>query len=515
MQESRGLSANAVGPVPVVFQSVANMAPGAAVAFSILFAAQYAGGATPLAVLIGLGLCLLVAITIGQMAKHLPSAGGLYTYNARGLGASVGFLVGWAFIMAELVVAPGGLLILGIVVSGALHTHLGWPTWTWAPCSALGGIIVWALVYRGIRLSTAASVVLGLFELVVFVALAVSLIASAGAHNTLAVFNPANHNQHGLGSLLPGVLYAVFGIIGFEAAAPLGEEARNPRRTVPRAVVLACLSIGVFYLVCYYAASVYFGPARMTGFTNFNAGDPWSSMSNSVWGLGFIVVVIALVNSAIAGANASSVAATRVGFSLARIRMLPRILTRIHPRFETPSVAVHVQAVFAIAYALALGFALGGPLKALVLQGTISTVLIVCIYICTGVSCAVFYWREHRAEFNVLLHLIVPLAASVIFIPVLLAAFGVDFAGLGIQPLAAPASYAPYVVYVWMAVGLGVLIYFASTDRSRIAATRHVFTDEAPDASERRADSPAAARPDPGRQPARHRRHRPPHLGTG
>jgi amino acid transporter len=59
-----GLRAGAVGLVPVLFQSVANMAPGAAVAFSILFAAPYAGGATPLAVLIGLGLCLLMAVTI-------------------------------------------------------------------------------------------------------------------------------------------------------------------------------------------------------------------------------------------------------------------------------------------------------------------------------------------------------------------------------------------------------------------------------------------------------------------
>jgi len=76
-QGVQGLHRDAVGLVPVLFQSVANMAPGAAVAFSILFAAPYAGGATPLAVLIGLGLCLLVAVTIGQMAKHLPSAGGL------------------------------------------------------------------------------------------------------------------------------------------------------------------------------------------------------------------------------------------------------------------------------------------------------------------------------------------------------------------------------------------------------------------------------------------------------
>jgi len=75
-----------------VLLSVTYMAPGAAVTFSILFAVPYAGGSTPLAVLLGLAVLMLVAISIGQLAKHLPSAGGLYTYNARGLGAVTGFL---------------------------------------------------------------------------------------------------------------------------------------------------------------------------------------------------------------------------------------------------------------------------------------------------------------------------------------------------------------------------------------------------------------------------------------
>lgn len=471
-----GLHRDAVGLVSVLFQSAANMAPGASVAFSILFAAPYAGGSTPLAVLIGLLMCLLISVTIGQLAKHLPSAGGLYTYNARGLGTYVGFLVGWAFILAEVVVAPGGLLILGIVVSGTLHANLGWPSWVWAPCTVLAGLVVWVLVYRGIRLSTAASVVLGLFEVVVFAALAVTLILHAGGHNTVAVFGVHNHNHHGVGSLIPGVLYAVFGIIGFEAAAPLGEEARNPQRAIPRAVIGACLLIGVFYLLCYYAATVYFGPAHMTDFINFNAADPWPGLAHAVWGLGFIVLIIALVNSAIAGSNASSVSTTRVGYALARIGMLPHILGRIHPRFGTPTVALGVQVLLAIGYALALGFALGSPLHALVFQGTISTILIIAIYICTGVSCTVFYLRERRAEFNPLLHLVIPLIGSLVFIPVLLAAFGISFGGLDIAVLAFPANYAPYVVYAWMAFGLLILGYFAATDRARIAKTAAVFT---------------------------------------
>jgi amino acid transporter len=474
-----GLQRDAVGLVPVLFQSVANMAPGAAVAFSILFAAPYAGGATPLAVLVGLGLCLLVAVTIGQLAKHLPSAGGLYTYNARGIGPGFGFMVGWAFLLAEVVVAPGGLLILGIVASTVLHAHLGWPTWTWAPFAAGAGVLVWFLVWRGIKLSTAASVTLGVFELVVFLALAISLIVHAGPHNTAAVFAPHYHNAKGLGSVIPGVLYAVFGIIGFEAAAPLGEEARNPKRTIPLAVFFSCLAIGVFYLCCYYGATVFFGPARMGGFIKAGGGDPWPALATSVWGLGFIAVTVALANSSIAGANASAVATTRVGYALGRIRMLPRIMARVHPRFGTPSVATHVQMALAIGYALGVGFAFGAPLKALVFQGTISTILIVAIYMATGLSCIAFYLRERRAEFNVLLHGLIPLASFVLFIPVLLAAFGVDFAGLGITPLASPANDAPYVIYGWLAAGVLVLIYFLATDRSRIARTGLVFEEPA------------------------------------
>lgn len=455
------------------------MAPAASVAFSLLFAAPYAGGSTPLAIVVGLVACLLVAVTIGQLAKHLPSAGGLYTYNARGLGAGAGFLVGWAFVLAEVVVAPGGLLILGSVASSALNSGLGWPTWTWAPFAAAAGLVIWVLVHRGIRLATAASVVLGAFEVLVFAMLAVTLIVHAGPRNTGQVFTPHFHNVHGIGSIVPGVLYAVFGIIGFEAAAPLGEEAKDPQRTIPRAVVLACASIGGFYLLCYYGLTTYFGPARMAGLVNFGAGDPWAAVAKQVWGLGFIAVIIALLNSSIAGSNASSVATTRVGYALGRIGMLPRAVTHINDKTGTPTVAVAVQAVFAIAFALVAGFALGGPLKALLLQGTISTVLIVVIYIMTCASCVSYYLRERRAEFNVLLHLIIPVAGVVVFIPVLLAGLGIDFGGLGIQPLGYPATIAPWVIYTWVALGIVVLGYFMVTDSQRIAQTRELFTEAA------------------------------------
>src|SRR5437016_12448583 len=100
------LERNAVGLAPTLFQSITHMAPAAAVAYSIIVGVPYAGGSIPLAVLLALIACLFVASSISQLARHLPSAGGLYSYNAHGLGTVVGFLVAWAFMLSEPIVAP-------------------------------------------------------------------------------------------------------------------------------------------------------------------------------------------------------------------------------------------------------------------------------------------------------------------------------------------------------------------------------------------------------------------------
>src|SRR5580658_1984293 len=88
------LSRGAIGLREVLFQSVTSMAPAGAVALSIAAGATYASGALPLAVLLALVACLLVASSIGQLAKHLPSAGSIYTYPAEAIHPWLGFLVG-------------------------------------------------------------------------------------------------------------------------------------------------------------------------------------------------------------------------------------------------------------------------------------------------------------------------------------------------------------------------------------------------------------------------------------
>jgi amino acid transporter len=457
------------------------MAPAAAVAFSIIFAVTYAGGATPLAVILALVACLTVAISIGQLARHLPSAGGLYTFSARGLHPTVGFFVAWGFMMAEPLVAPLLYLIFGNVIAVFLNNHFGTPLWLWAPFAAIAGVGVWILVYRGVHISTQTGVFLGAFEIIVFLALAITLIIAAGSKNTLSVFSPTTGNTNGWGSVFAGMVYTVLAFIGFEAALPLAEETKDPRRTMPRAVILSCVLIGVFYLICYYAAMVYFGPNvaadPKNGFFFYNGGDPWDGLAGKVWGPVSILVLLAIINSAFANSSAGANAASRVGFALGRVGILPRALAQIHPRYKTPYMAVHVQGALGIVLAIVLGFALGGPLLAFALLGTIATLIIVLIYMLTNLSNLFFYWREQRSEFNVIWNLIVPVAGTIIFIPVLLAAFGIDFGGLGITPLTAPANAAPWIVLVWLVLGAIVFAYLTSRSPGRIQETATTFIE--------------------------------------
>jgi len=177
--------------------------------------------------------------------------------------------------------------------------------------------------------------------------------------------------------------------------------------------------------------------------------------------------------------NAGVNAATRVGYALGRIGLLPRALAKVHDRFKTPYIAINVQAIGGIVLAVGLGIVAGGPLNAFALLGTVATIIVVAIYILTNLSNLVFYAREHRSEFNWLLSGVVPVVGSIIFLPALVASFGIDFFGLGITGLIPPANLAPLIIGIWMVIGIVMLLYFRSRRPERIVETGRVFLDEA------------------------------------
>jgi amino acid transporter len=481
---SSGLARGAIGLREVMFQSVTSMAPAGAVALSIAAGATYAGGALPLAVLLALVACLMVASSIGQLAKHLPSAGSVYTYPAEGIHPAVGFLVGWGYALVEALIGPLTTVIFGYLVASVLKTEANWPfTATWVSFMAAAAVAIALLNYRGVQVSARAGTILGAFEILVFLVLAVWLIVKAGSGNTAEVFSlhfATIKGYKGFSGIAAGSIYTVLAFIGFEASAPLAEEARNPRRTIQVAVVTSCLAIGVFYVITTYAGDVFFGPRRYVDFGGLGGGSPWIALGRAAWGIGWIVVFLAIANSTFANGNAGTLATTRTWFAMSRIGLLPSALSRTHPRWRSPYVGVFLQ----LAVTLAIGLPLGlhfGPTVAFIFLATILTGVMVAIYMVFNLSCIMFYLRRARPEFNVLLHLIVPVLGIVAFIPAEFTDLGVGGSVLKfVAPLTYPASKTGLAIGIWYLIGLIVLAYLYARHPERLPEMRRVFADEPP-----------------------------------
>jgi amino acid transporter len=464
-RDGASLERDAIGLPEVLFQSITHMAPAVAVALSIGAATTFAGGNTPLAVVFALIAALLTAFSIGELARHLPSAGGMYTYVGRGLGTFFGWLMAWAFLLAEPLVAPALFAAFGLYGSIVLAYFGITGQYMWIPGTLLCGAIVWFLTYRGIGLSTRTGVVLGIIEIAIFVLIPVLLVINAGDRNTASVFVPG---ADGVTPALTGMVFSLLAFVGFEAAAPLGEEARDPKRTIRRAVLLSAILIGAFYTFNYYAATVFFGPDRMAAdFYAFNSGDPWGWMAEQVLpGLGGALVIFAILNSSVANANAGANAATRSIFSMGRSGLLPDWFAGVHPALRTPVNAVHAQAIVGLVVAIGLGLFLGdqlfpAPLMVYVFIGYSLGLLFAGMYIAVNIAAIGYYLRERRDEFNAVKHLVIPVLGIIAMVPAFMGVLGgvtIPFLGTEVPQLVQPFDMVPILVGAWMLVG--IVLYF-------------------------------------------------------
>jgi amino acid transporter len=472
-----GLRRNAIGLREVLFQSITDMAPGAAIAASIPAGVAFAGGSLPLAVIFALIACLFCASSIGLLAREMPAAGSLATYAARGLHPSVGFLVAWGYVLVGFLIPPLVLLQLGFTTAATLNAEFhGYPASLWWPWALLGALIVLAAGFYGVRTSARLGTVLGLFEIAVFLVLAVFLLVHAGNHNTLSVFSTkyTPSGFRGISGVIGGSVYTILAFGGFEGAAPLAEETRNPKRTIPRAVMLATLLIGALYVFTTYAVDVAYGPAKFGSFTTGTGAASWEGLARSLYGIFWFFVFLAIVNSTIANANAGVNVSSRTAYAMGRIGAFPRFLAQVHPKHRSPAVAIGVG--FLVTVAVTLGLGLGyDPVTAFVMVATALVIVLAAIYILMNAAC-IGYFARQRGRFNPVLHLIIPVLGIITFIPAWLTAAGIKVFSF-VAPLAPPYSYMGPGVAGFMILGVIYLIYLYQTDPRRVVEVGLVHLD--------------------------------------
>jgi len=267
--------------------------------------------------------------------------------------------------------------------------------------------------------------------------------------------------------------YPMLAVGGFEGAAPLAEEARNPRRTIPRAIMLATLLIGLLYVFTTYAVDVAFGPAKFGSFSTVPPNS-WEGLARSLYGLFWFFVFLAIVNSTIANANAGVNVSSRTAYAMGRIGAFPRCLAQVHPKHRSPVMAILTG--FVITVAVTLGLGLGyDPVTAFIMVATALVIVIVAIYILMNAACIGYFARGGR-HFNVVSHLIIPLLGIATFVPAWLTSAGLKVFSF-VAPLSAPYSYMGPGVGGFMIIGGIYLIYLYQHDPQRVTEVGLVHLD--------------------------------------
>ncbi|AGL15836.1 APC family permease [Actinoplanes sp. N902-109] len=340
----------------IVFLVVAAAAPLAAMIGTVPLAFAVGTGAGVPAVFVFAGVTLLLfSVGYAAMSRHVVHAGGFYSYVEAGLGRRAAVAAGFIGVVAYNATAiglSGAFAYFAHSVAAAHGLDLPWVLW-----AAAGLVTVGVLGHRQADLGAKVLCLLMLGEIAALLVLDAAVVGDRGAAALPAAsFEPGTVLGAGLGVSL---MFAFISFIGFESAALYGEEAADPRRSVPLATYISVVIIASFYAFTSWIAVGAVGAADVRRVAGEQLGDLFFVLTDEQLGSAATTVVqVLLCTSLFASMLALHNAASRYMFALGRAGVLPGRLGGVHPRHGAPHVASRVQ-VLVTAVVLA-GAALAG-----------------------------------------------------------------------------------------------------------------------------------------------------------
>lgn len=352
-----GLARGAMGTADIVFFVLAGVAPMGVVVALLTLAIGLGNGAGVPGTYLVAGLVLaLFATGYVRMSRRITSVGGFAAFARQGLGERAAGLTSYVALVAynaATIGIFGGLAYFGSEVVGeVVGAHVPWQAFA-VVAFVLVGVLAWFEV-------TMSAKVLG-------VALAAEVLALLGFDVAVLVQN--GFQGFSLDVLTPSVVFGDgFGVslmlafgsfVGFEATALYGEEARDPRRSVPRATYLSLGVITFFYLATTWAAISAYGVDRAQPAAAADPDDFIFDASRTYLGQGYTDVIgILVMTSLFAAFLAFHCNTARYQVALARDGLLPRSLAHVHPRHGSPVVASAWQ--LGLVAVVTMGFMLAG-----------------------------------------------------------------------------------------------------------------------------------------------------------
>jgi amino acid transporter len=449
------LRENAVGLPGMLMQGIATIGPSFAILASFVFIVSFAGLVTPWAYLFGGILLGLQALAAAQLAKVFPSAGGWYTWIARAFHPRAGFFAGvlfsiWLPPVATLTMAFLAKTVLEPSIKAEYGVDVPW--WIWV---VAGVALVIFFAYQGISISEKALIITGLIEIVIMVALAFTGLASPGPGGFS--FGPLNPGNFGLaGNLFLGVVFSIFAFSGWESTGPLAEESKNPKRNVPIGLVGSVVLLTVYFVFVTWGYLVGIGVSKVGSIPTASA-FPVATLAQRVWGGAWVLLLFALLNSAIALSIACFNGGTRTWYAMGRSGVLPKMVGKVNPTRKTPVNAISLQVgVQVLAFACVL---IWGAEDVFFSWANAITIGLVLMYVLCNIGVVRYYLTEGRAQFNPLLHIVVPVIASAAGVVVVWKSYFSPFTSTG------PVFWGLMTFVVVLVLTVVILIYLRVTGR--------------------------------------------------
>lgn len=288
-------------------------------------------GHVPTAYAITLFAMMFTAFSYGKMVLVNSSAGSSYSYALKSIGPHVGFMVGWLSLLDYLLLPMINVLLAQQYLSTIFP---GSPPWVWI--LVITGIVT-LINIRDIQSTANINSIFVYFQLAVvlaFIILCMRELMNGMGLGTVVSLDPFYNNNFELSAVIKGATVLCFSFLGFDAISNYAEESVNPKKDVPRAIILTALfGGGLFIVTSYFTQLVFPDTSLFKDIENSTAGD----ISLFVGGRIFQILFLA---SSFAGVFASGLAShasvSRLLYVMGRDRVLPEFFSRLSPRFFTP-----------------------------------------------------------------------------------------------------------------------------------------------------------------------------------
>src|ERR1700681_3214725 len=463
------LKINALNFWEILAQAVALISPSMTAALIVPLMFGTSGTAGWLCYLFGTVMLLFVAFSLNQFSRRYTSAGSMYEYTVKGLGPKTGGLSGWCLIWAYLFIGIAGVtgfthFATKLLALTSATGYLSHPTLT---LFALCVLAAWFLAYKDITFSTILMLAFEGVSVVLILLLAFLALAKTGAVDA-AQLHPVGHGLKDIGL---GVVVAIFSLVGFECATAFGEEARNPLRTIPRAVIASLLLTGAFFIFITYVE-----PHALAGNNptldmldaplttlSANLGVKWMGVLISI---GAMISFFALALSCL---NAGS----RVLFTMGRYGIFPISIGSSHKENLTPHVAITmlaaIQFLIPTAFILLSYAAIGGwqmaPLDAFNDAGLFGAMGFCGAYVL--ISLAAPFYLKKIGELKTYHIAVAVISLVLLMVPIVGTVYPVP---------AAPLNYFPYIFAAYIVAGI-VLVSIRSRSVMEMAGIRKVLEE--------------------------------------